>query len=559
MCRIRSVCILLLVVLTAAWTNTASAATLFVTNAVWKYSKGLSEASSPDPAAWRFEGFDDASWPSGPAPFYYGEPLSGTVFNDMAGNYTCIFLRQQFTVTNVYEFGALRLSAQCDDGYIAWINGVEIARYNMPPGFVPFDGVAILSVPEPVPYIATNIANPASFLLAGTNVVAMQVFNYLVGSGDLQFNASLSAFPDTNGPVVAALQPPAPAVVRTLRSVEVTFSEAVANVDAADLRVNGVPATNLVAISPARFRFEFAEPPTGAVNLSFVTGHGIRDLAPAQNVFGGASWNYALDPNAPLPMVRITEFMAANASTITDEDGDDSDWIELQNAGTNAVSLAGWMLTDDASVPGKWRFPAVTLAPGNSNWSGLRGKTGPTPQRRCTQISNSIGRRLSRAVRCGHNLISAFIDYPSQFTDISYGRSSTSNSFGYFATATPARPTQRSLWVGPMRRASATNAGSMTRTSPWCSPATHRARQFILRPTDSAIADEWSSLRRSLSITNTTVIRAAAFAPGSFQRRAHPQFSVHPRHHPSARWVPPPGWPRVGARMRWITGWTRMS
>ena len=198
-------------VLTLLWAAAANAATIFPTNAAWKYFKGFSEASAPDPAAWRVVAFDDASWPSGPAPFYYGEPLSGTVFNDMAGNYTCIFLRQRFTLTNAYEFGALTLSARCDDGYIAWINGVEVARYNMPAGFVPLDGLAILNVPEPVPSIATNIAHPSSFLVAGTNVIAVQVFNYFIGSGDLQFNASLLAFPDTNAPVLAALQPPRPA------------------------------------------------------------------------------------------------------------------------------------------------------------------------------------------------------------------------------------------------------------------------------------------------------------------------------------------------------------
>ena len=103
--RIRSVCVLLFSVLAVGWADTTKSATIFPTHAVWKYSRGLSEASSPDPAAWRAEGFDDGSWPIGPAPFYYGEPLSGTVFNDMAGNYTCIFLRQKFTMTNVYEFG----------------------------------------------------------------------------------------------------------------------------------------------------------------------------------------------------------------------------------------------------------------------------------------------------------------------------------------------------------------------------------------------------------------------------------------------------------------------
>ena len=50
--------------------------------------------------------------------------------------------------------------------------------------------------------------------------------------------------------------------------------------------------------------------------------------------------------------VRITEFMASNTHTLTDEDGDSSDWIELQNTSSNAVSLLNWSLTDSSSNPG---------------------------------------------------------------------------------------------------------------------------------------------------------------------------------------------------------------
>jgi endonuclease YncB( thermonuclease family) len=49
--RIRSVCVLLFSVLAVGWADTTKSATIFPTNAVWKYSRGLSEASSPDPAA----------------------------------------------------------------------------------------------------------------------------------------------------------------------------------------------------------------------------------------------------------------------------------------------------------------------------------------------------------------------------------------------------------------------------------------------------------------------------------------------------------------------------
>src|SRR6266496_1516946 len=61
--------------------------------------------------------------------------------------------------------------------------------------------------------------------------------------------------------------------------------------------------------------------------------------------------------------VTISEFMAANHSTLLDEDGDSSDWIELFNSGTNAVNLGGWFLTDDSLNLSKWMFPGTNLSP----------------------------------------------------------------------------------------------------------------------------------------------------------------------------------------------------
>ncbi len=56
---------------------------------------------------------------------------------------------------------------------------------------------------------------------------------------------------------------------------------------------------------------------------------------------------------APMPLstvsaeVVISEFMASNSATLSDADGDFSDWIELSNTGSIAVDLGGWFLTDD--------------------------------------------------------------------------------------------------------------------------------------------------------------------------------------------------------------------
>jgi len=67
----------------------------------------------------------------------------------------------------------------------------------------------------------------------------------------------------------------------------------------------------------------------------------------------------------PVPPVVINEFMASNFSTILDDQGDYDDWIELYNMGLSQVDLSGFLLSDDPSLPAKWRFPAgTTLAPG---------------------------------------------------------------------------------------------------------------------------------------------------------------------------------------------------
>ena len=67
-------------------------------------------------------------------------------------------------------------------------------------------------------------------------------------------------------------------------------------------------------------------------------------------------------PAAAQENVIISEFMPANERTLADEDGAFPDWIEMLNAGSAPVNLLGWHLTDDASAPGKWTFPSVTLA-----------------------------------------------------------------------------------------------------------------------------------------------------------------------------------------------------
>ncbi len=80
----------------------------------------------------------------------------------------------------------------------------------------------------------------------------------------------------------------------------------------------------------------------------------------------GTAWapdTATFTPPAPASVVVINEFMASNRSTLADEDGDYSDWIELHNPGDTAVDLSGWGVSDNPGTLFKWTFPSGTVIP----------------------------------------------------------------------------------------------------------------------------------------------------------------------------------------------------
>src|SRR5262245_14210551 len=230
----------------------AQAATVIPVNSSWRYLKGLSEASSPDNAAWRAMDFADTNWLTGLTPFWYGDaqPTAGSQLTDMRGRYTCVFMRKQFSVVDPSQISELQLSALSDDGFIAWINGTEVVRYNMPAGTIPYDGVSLPALAEPIPLETHVISNPSSILVSNNNVLAIQAFNaHITNSSDFVINVSLSSIVDTAPPTVTALIPPAGAAVRDLSQIEVQFSEPVMGVEASDLLINGIQATTVTRFS----------------------------------------------------------------------------------------------------------------------------------------------------------------------------------------------------------------------------------------------------------------------------------------------------------------------
>lgn len=182
--------------------------TLISARSTWSYFKGLSEASAPT-TAWRELDFPDGTWLSGAGPIGYGESTSflGTTLSEMRSNYTTVFFRKAFVVTNAAMITALTLEAVYDDGFKVWINGSNVLNANISSDELPYTGTSGPSR-EDLAYNTFNLNWPQSYLLPGTNVIAIQAANAsLGGSSDFFLDIRLlaSAGPSGRGPTPGAL------------------------------------------------------------------------------------------------------------------------------------------------------------------------------------------------------------------------------------------------------------------------------------------------------------------------------------------------------------------
>src|SRR4030042_5956091 len=60
--------------------------------------------------------------------------------------------------------------------------------------------------------------------------------------------------------------------------------------------------------------------------------------------------------------LAINELMASNSSCIRDPQNQYDDWIEIHNYGLDAIDIGGMYLTDNLSVPTRWRIPVYNTA-----------------------------------------------------------------------------------------------------------------------------------------------------------------------------------------------------
>ncbi len=133
-------------------------------------------------ATWCELEFDDADWDTGSAPFGFGaEGIATDLGEAMLGRTPSVYLRKIFTVSEEAAAKAepFSLSAQADSGFVAYVNGHEIARANLGRlhGFV-YHVQSTFSSAESDKMLEYHSSVLASEVLRpGENVFAVQVQN----------------------------------------------------------------------------------------------------------------------------------------------------------------------------------------------------------------------------------------------------------------------------------------------------------------------------------------------------------------------------------------------
>lgn len=175
-------------------------APLIPTESVWKYlDDGVDQGTS-----WSAMGFDDSSWSAGPGPFGTNEVGLGTViriFNSNGLPVRTSYYRHQFNIANPTSITNLEFRVLRDDGCVAYLNGAEIFRMNMPAGTVTFNTVASTTIggANEKTYYPTNV--DPNLLLEGANLVAVEL-HQVFGTTDAGFDLGLVGIgiPPTNVP-----------------------------------------------------------------------------------------------------------------------------------------------------------------------------------------------------------------------------------------------------------------------------------------------------------------------------------------------------------------------
>jgi hypothetical protein len=111
---------------------------------------------------------------------YISYDVKSLMYNIMASCY----IRIPFTISSqdLSKLNSLTLNVRCDDGFVAYINGQEVADINKPNPLL-WNSTCV-NRPDSVDFVAIDITNKINTLQAGNNILAIQAMNQSTGSSD---------------------------------------------------------------------------------------------------------------------------------------------------------------------------------------------------------------------------------------------------------------------------------------------------------------------------------------------------------------------------------------
>lgn len=152
-------------------------------------------------ATWTSPAFDDSGFNiTGPTGFGY-ENSPGS-FPSFVGEYSTpvssgtagLYVRVPFEVSSLSGLGQLKLNMKYDDGFVAYLNGVEIASANAPasPNWSS-TATTFHDDFEAISFTEFDVADALPLLVEGDNVLAIHALNFSAGSSDFLIVPELTA------------------------------------------------------------------------------------------------------------------------------------------------------------------------------------------------------------------------------------------------------------------------------------------------------------------------------------------------------------------------------
>lgn len=242
--------------------------TLVPDGSYWHFTTGTDLGT-----AWREPGYDDAAWPGGWAQLGYGDGDETTLLPD-SPVYPCYYFRHTFQVADPAAFAELSLRLLRDDGAVVYLNGTEVARYNLPAGEITYNTWAATSAE----YDWDPAATVPNLLVSGINVLAVEVHQSSSSSTDVSLDLELRA--------TRSLGPPPSANPQDVTLSEdvptpVTLSGSDPEDDPLTFRVTTAPAQGTLSGTPPNLVYIPNLNSYGSDSFAFVVNDGVQDSAPA--------------------------------------------------------------------------------------------------------------------------------------------------------------------------------------------------------------------------------------------------------------------------------------